>query len=581
VVLLPESQRLLALEAYAVLDTPPEGAFDELTSLARTLCDVPIALVSLVDRDRQWFKSCIGLDVRETPRAVAFCARAIEHAGALIVPDALKDPLFAENPLVTGPPHVRFYAGFPLIDDAGAALGTLCVIDRRPRHLDDAQLAALRVLAAQVVAQLRVRRLLASVEAAHQRTSFLYEASKLLGMSLQSEDTLQALASLVVPAFADACSIVLCGPEGTLRRVGESAIDESTVDELRALREVTAEDTLFAMRAALASGRPVLYRDYAEWLATRGGPEHPYRALIERLGITSVMSAPILVAGVAQGVLNVAVMRRTRRHFDQQDLVTFEELAHRAALALENARLFGEAQRADRAKDMLLAAVSHDLRTPLSAIQGWSQLMRHNPDDPALRARAIVVIERSVRSQLRLVEDLVDASRIVSGKLHVERTPVDLAAVIEACLDSMRPLVDSREVVLRVTIQPGLDMVLGDADRISQIVWNLVSNAVKFSSKGGEVHVELRSDDDHAELVVRDQGCGIEASFLPYVFERFRQDDAGVGRRRGGLGLGLAIAKHLVEAHEGTIQASSEGPGSGAVFRVRIPFRSTALLAAT
>ncbi|MDB5218695.1 MAG: signal transduction histidine kinase [Myxococcaceae bacterium] len=570
--LLPEDDRLLALHGYDILDTPPEPAFDDLAALARTLCDVPIALVSLIDRDRQWFKSCFGLDIKETPRAVAFCAHAIQSVDPFLVPDAGNDPRFAKNPLVVGPPSIRFYGGFPLVDEAGAALGTLCVIDVRPRELDRTQLEAMRVLAKQVVSQLRIRRLLRDAERAHRRASFVAEASKLLGSSRDIDGTLQAVAALAVPAFADVCSVMLCGPSGTLYRVGEAALDEPSVEEMRSLREVESSDAQLAMRAALEARRPLLFRNYRAWLAERLPDGHPYRAVMDRLDVTTTMTAPMMIDGQVLGVLSVAVMRATARSYDDKDLITLHELAQRASLALENSRLFSEVRRADEAKDTLLAAVSHDLRTPLSAIRGWTYLLRQRPDDTALRARGLDVIDRSVRTQMRLVEDLVDASRIAAGKLHLNRERIDLGAVVEECLDVVRETVEVKDLTLKVAIAPGLGPVLGDADRLSQVVWNLVSNAAKFSSKKSEVEIALRADGDVAELTVRDRGRGIDPSFLPHVFERFRQDDGGVGRRMGGLGLGLAIVKHIVEAHDGTITVTSDGEGKGATFSVRLPF---------
>ena len=568
---LSEDQRLSALHDCAVLDTPPEDAFDDLASLARILCETPIALVSLVDRDRQWFKAALGLETRETPRAIAFCAHAIQQPEPLIVPDARQDPRFADNPLVTGPPEFRFYAGFPLIDDAGAALGTLCVLDVRPRELDAQRLDALRILAKQVVAQLALRRLLAEVERAHRRSSFVFEASKLLSVSLDIDATLQALASLTVPAFADVCSIVVCAPDGSLRRVGEAAIDEPTEQELRRMREVSADDAQIAMRAAMDARRPLLVRDYQGWVAGQLPREHPYRQRIERMGVTSGLLAPMMIGGSVRGLLTMGDLDRTGRSYDEEDLVLVAQLAQRAALALENARLFGEARRADQAKDTLLAAVSHDLRTPLNAIQGWVHLMRDRPSDAQLRARALDVIERNVRVQTRLVEDLVDASRIAAGKLHVCRDSVELGVAVAEALDAVHHLTEPKKMTLRVTLDPHVGKVLGDADRLAQVVWNLVSNAAKFSSPEKEVEITLRRDGDMAELVVRDHGCGIDPSFLPHVFDPFRQDEGGVGRKLGGLGIGLAITQHIVRAHEGTIEAHSDGPGTGAAFVVRLP----------
>jgi signal transduction histidine kinase len=233
-----------------------------------------------------------------------------------------------------------------------------------------------------------------------------------------------------------------------------------------------------------------------------------------------------------------------------------------------------EAEEANRLKDEFLATLSHELRTPLNAIVGWTTILRSRPGDPALTGRAVSVIERNARSLKQLIEDILDVSRVVTGKLRLAIAPMDLCAVVEAALESVRPSAEAKQIALAVDCPPAAGAMDGDADRVHQIVWNLLSNAVKFTPEGGHVTVRARRDDAHVQLEVADTGVGIEEEFLPYIFDRFRQADSSSTRRHGGLGLGLAIARHLAELHGGTVQARSPGPGQGTTFTVRLPARA-------
>jgi signal transduction histidine kinase/ActR/RegA family two-component response regulator len=229
-----------------------------------------------------------------------------------------------------------------------------------------------------------------------------------------------------------------------------------------------------------------------------------------------------------------------------------------------------EAQAANRAKDEFLALISHELRTPLNAILGWNTILKSMPD-AAIRYRAIETIERNGKHQLRLIEDLMDTARIIGGKLRLEMQPVELAGVVFAAFDAVRAAAEAKRIALLPDFQLDFIQISGDPDRLQQIVWNLLSNAIKFTSEGGVVTVGLRYEEPHVCLEVCDTGRGIDPDFLPYVFDRFRQADASASRRFGGLGLGLALVRHLVEMHGGTVEAASDGEGKGAIFRVRLP----------
>jgi PAS domain S-box-containing protein len=253
-------------------------------------------------------------------------------------------------------------------------------------------------------------------------------------------------------------------------------------------------------------------------------------------------------------------------------------LAGQAAIAIDNARLFEAAERArqaaekaNRLKDEFLATVSHELRTPLNSILGWANLIRKGGLTPEMQARALETIERNARSQQQIIEDILDVSRIITGKLRLEIAPLDLAEIIEAAIESVRPSAEAKSIRLETELRQSGAHVNGDAHRLQQIIWNLLSNAIKFTPKGGVVGIKLRRINSHVQIVVQDSGKGIESEFLPHVFDRFRQADASTTRLHGGLGLGLAIVRHLVELHGGTVSAESEGANLGATFTVTLP----------
>jgi PAS domain S-box-containing protein len=250
------------------------------------------------------------------------------------------------------------------------------------------------------------------------------------------------------------------------------------------------------------------------------------------------------------------------------------ELAH---LLLRERAARAEAEQANRLKDEFLATVSHELRTPLNAIMGWSRMMRSGKLDAAGTDHALEVVERNALAQKQIIEDILDVSRVITGKLQLNRSPVNLSSVIDAAFDAVRPALEAKEILVTKQIEPDARMISGDPDRLQQVVWNLLSNAAKFTPEGGDVVIDLRQRGNCLQLQVSDSGPGIDPDFLPYVFERFRQEDGSTTRTHGGLGLGLAIVRHLVELHGGAIRAENNKGGAGAIFTVSLPLPSGAL----
>ena len=290
-------------------------------------------------------------------------------------------------------------------------------------------------------------------------------------------------------------------------------------------------------------------------LGNRAMPEMPQTARIE----------PLTEDGRVVGTMTIIedVSERTLREADLRSRIDELDEARR------------QAEAAVLAKDQFLATLSHELRTPLTAVIGWTRILRTSRGDATHTARALEIIERNAASQVRLIDDLLDMSRILAGKLRIDVKPVDLAAVVSAAVDVSAPAASTKGVELRVRTVPRLPFV-GDAERLQQIVWNLVSNAVKFTPEGGTVDVDLEVKDGTAVIQVRDTGEGIAPEFIPYVFQRFRQADPSSARRHGGLGIGLALVRELVELHGGSVRAESEGPGKGATVSVHLPLTARA-----
>jgi PAS domain S-box-containing protein len=296
---------------------------------------------------------------------------------------------------------------------------------------------------------------------------------------------------------------------------------------------------------------------------------------ILRDNISSFIGTPLIVKGKVLGVIHADTVKP--RHFAEEEIHLLQLVADRTALAIDHANLYQAeqsaritAEDASRMKDEFLATVSHELRTPLNAIVGWSGMLRAGRLDPPTSKRAMEIIDRNARAQTQLIDDMLDVSRIITGKLRVHTGSVELLLVIESAIDAIRPAMNSKSITLDLSADSEVGPVLGDADRLQQVIWNLLSNAVKFTPANGHIDVRLQRSGAEAEIIVSDTGQGISEAFLPYVFDRFRQADGAITRQHGGLGLGLAIARHLVELHGGSIKAYSDGEGKGATFTVKL-----------
>ncbi len=396
------------------------------------------------------------------------------------------------------------------------------------------------------------------------QTRYLAEATAALGTSLDEAEMLEALADALVPGLADWCGVAL-GSEEDLRPL---AVAGAPSEQLRAAMD---------FQTYLATTRAELH---GPWHVIRAG-EGGIFAVDSPSAPSSSLLAPIKLRGATVGVI-VFFSQGARGRYDWSHVALAEEIGRRTGAALENSRLYADAQNAARraeeaskAKDEFLATVSHELRTPLSAILGWARLLKDRVTAPSL-TKPIDVIYRNAQAQVKIIDDILDVSRVITGKFRIDAKPIDLVPVVRDALEVVRPSASAKRVELEFNAESSCCLLVADPERLQQAIWNLLSNAVKFTDTGGKVVVKVRQEGSRVVLSVSDNGVGIDPGFLPFVFDRFRQADSTTTRRVGGLGLGLALVRNIVELHRGTVEAFSEGVGRGATFTLTLPVRAVA-----
>jgi PAS domain S-box-containing protein len=502
--------------------------------------------------------------------------------GPLVVEDLFAEPLLAERREMYEREGLRSMLTLPLRAH-GETLGTLVFYYREPRRFAETDVVVATALANLAASALRTaelydeqRRLRREAETAERRASFLAEATTLLSSSLDYEKTLEAVAHAAVPWVADWCGVDILGEDGAARRLAVAHVDPAKVVWARELAErypFDPEDPR-GVAAVLRTGKSELYEDIPDELLVVAAKDEEHLRVMRDIGFRAAMVVPLSAHGRAFGAITFVTAESGRR-YNATDLAFAEDLARRASLAVENARLYRQAREANRIKDEFLATLSHELRTPLTAILGWASMLKAGGFDEEATRRAVETIERNARAQRQIVEDVLDVSRIITGKLRLDPRPVELRPFVQDSVETIRPAAEAKGVYLSTLLAPDAGVVSADPDRLQQVLWNLLSNSVKFTPRGGRVEVELRREGAHAVLRVSDTGQGIAPEFLPHVFERFRQADMGTTRTHGGLGLGLAIVRHLAELHGGTVEAESAGEGRGATFRLRLPLKSS------
>ena len=367
----------------------------------------------------------------------------------------------------------------------------------------------------------------------------------------------------------------------TLSSIGDAVISTDVEGHVTFMNRVAESLTGWGEAEAMGHSLTDIFQILNE--ESRQPVENPALRALSSVTIVGLANHTILIAkdGTEWPIDDSAAPIRNEQGEVLGAVLVFRDISERKRMELERERLLAtaqaaqkEAEHANRLKDEFLATASHELRTPLTAVVGWSRMLRTGKLDAENSARALEAIERNATLQTKLIDDLLDVSRIITGKLILDRRAIEMAHVLSDAVNTVRPAADAKNITIVTSFDAEAGPVLGDANRLQQVVWNLLSNAVKFTPKNGRIEVGLQRVNSQAEISVGDSGEGISSEFLPYVFDRFRQGDGKTTRLHSGLGLGLAIVRHLVELHGGTVNAHSDGPGRGATFKLRLPVLS-------
>ncbi len=413
---------------------------------------------------------------------------------------------------------------------------------------------------------------------AEESSRYLAEASAALASVVDYESTLQKVANLAVPYFADWSAVDVANDDGGLRRLAVAHQDADKVALAHALmREYPPDpEAPSGALAVLRTGQPEIVGEITDDMLVQGAKDEHHLHLIRSLSLKSYICVPLVVSGNPLGVLTFATAESGRKYTDT-DLALAVDLAHRAAVAVENTRLYQALRETDRRKDEFLATLAHELRNPLAPIRNSLQILKMPRVDAEMVERSRDMMERQVHHLVRLVDDLLDVSRVMRGKIELRREKVELATIVARAVEMVQPLVDAQGHQLSVRISPESLLLDGDPVRLAQVVGNLLTNAAKYSESGGRIWLTANRDGDVAVLRVRDSGIGIAPQMLPRIFELFVQVDHASTKAQGGLGIGLTLVKNLVEMHNGTVEARSEGLAKGSEFVVRLPLLAQGL----
>ncbi|HEX8161471.1 MAG TPA: PAS domain S-box protein [Pyrinomonadaceae bacterium] len=412
---------------------------------------------------------------------------------------------------------------------------------------------------------------------AEEEQKFLSDATTILASSLDYEATLDAVAHMSAAYLADYCLVDLLEDDGAIRRL---VVAHRQPEREAAWREMQrrfpiVSDPRHTVHKVLLTGEPDLFTDMTGEVLARAIPSPAQVGELRQIGVRSAMTVPLRARGRTVGAISF-ISAESGRRYRERELRLAEELARRAALAVDNARLYERAQEANRAKDEFLATLSHELRTPLTPIVGWVHLLGGDgaaAGGPDLR-HGLAVIDKNSQALSHLINDLLDMSAILNGKMRIDRLPVKINSALQEAVETVRAQADVRGVGIELSLCAGEEpQVEGDRTRLVQVFWNLLSNAVKFSPDRGRVRVACDADARSLRVRVEDEGIGISREFLPHVFERFRQADMSPTKLYGGLGIGLSLVRSFVEAHGGEVAAESAGEGRGSRFTVTLPLR--------
>jgi PAS domain S-box-containing protein len=504
------------------------------------------------------------------------------HQGREAAPVAMRDPIVAANVDTVTLLEERREAyrregitsilAIPLSAGGEATTASLVFYYRTPRRFAAEEIESAQALGYIAGAALRTADLYTEQRNRQRQALFLAQAATALASSLDYRSTLSTLAHLAVPHIADWCAVDILSSNGTFERLAVAHPDPERVKLAKEFYEryPPSLDDPRGLGEVVRTGESSIIEQLTDDMLVAGARSPEHLADIRALGVKSFMMVPLRTRKGTIGAITF-VAAESGRSYTEADLRFAETVADRASLAVENAWAYDEARNANQLKDEFLATLSHELRTPLNAMLGYTRMLRASAVPQDRRDSALEVIERNGKMLAQIVDEVLDVSRIVSGKLRLSVQRLDPSRMLADAMAIILPAADAKGIQLRSTIDPDVHAVQADPDRLQQVLWNILTNAVKFTPAGGRIDVSITGLASDVEIVVSDTGRGIDPAFLPHIFERFRQADSRFTREHGGLGLGLSIARNIVEMHGGTIQAESEGQGQGATFRIRLP----------
>lgn len=506
--------------------------------------------------------------------------RALRSGTRVIVEDVDADPRYQAHRDIAAIAGYRAVQSTPLLSRVGEPLGMLSTHFRAPHRPSERDLWVIDLYARQAADYIerirgedRLQQRVEENEHLMESLKFLAEASATLTALVDNASTLQLVARLAVPRFADWCLVDILDSSGVLRRLTAAHADSSKAELSFQYQDRYPPDPRLGWGAAnvARTGEPELMSVVPDSLLEASVRDEEHLRFVRTIGIKSYISVPILVRDKLFGVLSFILSGGSRR-FGPDDLRLAQDLARRAAIAIENSRLYSELKEAGRRKDEFLATLAHELRNPLAPIRNGLELLSLAEGDLPLQQGTRGVMERQLQQMVRLIDDLLDVSRINRGKVQVRKEQVELTAIVRSAVETARPLIVEKAHELTVTLPSRAVHLNADPTRLAQVFSNLLNNAAKYTEAGGRIEVTAVVESEKTvALTVADSGIGIESDQLAHVFEMFSQTAPALERSQGGLGIGLAIVRGLVELHGGSVNAESDGPGTGSRFVVRLP----------
>jgi signal transduction histidine kinase/CheY-like chemotaxis protein len=498
-------------------------------------------------------------------------------AAPITVPDVAVDPSLTAFHATFAAEGIAALAFVPLLHQ-GRVLGKFMLYYGAPHGFGDDELGVVEAFARQVALAIERQASATALRESEARWRALARTGAAFASALEIAKALEEVVGSVVPALSDFAIVHLTDGDGGLRQAAQAHVDPHLEEVLVAIgqRYVPSRNPGSVLSRVFGTGQATYVADSAAGLPALD-LDPAMRDLVQRLEPATQVVVVLVARGRTLGTLTLGMGKASGRSFTAADVPFAEELARRAALAIDNAALYEELRANDRRKDEFLAMLAHELRNPLAAIVASTQLLGAGGNgDPARRERALAILERQALHMARLTDDLLDVSRFTRGKIELRRAPVELAQLVRQVASGFDGQVERGGYLFAVEVPPGELWLDADTARLEQVVSNLVANALKFTPPGGKIGISLRREGDEALLEVRDSGVGIEPDFLPRIFDLFAQDDRSLARSAGGLGIGLTLVRTLVELHGGKVRAASGGPGQGSRFTVRLPLASVA-----